>query len=223
VKLAIFGATGTVGSAVLAQALAIGHEVRLLARRPSKVPMTDGRQSVLQGNANDPQAVRRTITGCDAVLTALGGFSDTDSIRVGTGNIIAAMHDSGIRRLVVMQGFHLEFPGDPENFGRKAILPLLVMGSRSLLPDSRAMASAIQASDLDWTVVRAPRVVVGDRTGNYRTGRLELGPWNSVTNGDVADLMLACLDEPATIRAAPMVARGARRATRRVPLEGMAQ
>jgi len=97
------------------------------------------------------------------------------------------------------------------------------MGSRSLLPDSRATASAVQASDLDWTVVRAPRVVVGDRTGIYRTGRLELGPWNSVTNGDVADLMLGCLDDPATIRTAPMVAQGARRATRRVPLEGMAQ
>jgi len=183
--------------------------------------MTDGRQTVLQGNANDPQAVRRTITGCDAVLTALGGFSDTE--RGEDRNIIAAMHDSGIRRLVVMQGFHLEFPGDPDSFGRKAILPPLVMGSCSLLPDSRAVASAVQASDLDWTVVRAPRVVVGDRTENYRTGWLELGPWNSVTNGDVADLMLACLDDPATIRTAPMVARGARRATRRAPLEGMAQ
>lgn len=213
-KLAMFGATGTVGSALLARALDAGHEVRVLARTPSRVGRTDQTLTVLRGDANDPQAVSKTITGCQAALTALGGSSDTDSIRLGTANIMAAMRDSGIRRLVVMQGFHLTFPGDPDNLGRKLIRPLLALGSRTLLPDSAAMASAVQASDLDWTVVRAPRVVVGACTGSYRTGVLELGPWSSVTNCDVADVMLACLADPATIRTAPMVVRGGRRARR---------
>jgi nucleoside-diphosphate-sugar epimerase len=42
-KLAVFGATGTTGSALVGQALAAGHELRVLARTPSKVSCTDQR------------------------------------------------------------------------------------------------------------------------------------------------------------------------------------
>jgi putative NADH-flavin reductase len=209
-KIAIFGATGTVGSALLAQALDAGHEVRVLARTPSKVIRTDPGLTVLSGDAKDPRAVRSTVADQDAVLSTLGGFSDPDSIRIGTTAIMSAMREAGIRRLVVMQGFHLDFPGDPQNLGRKMILPLLWLGSRDLVPDSRAMAKAVRASDLDWTVVRAPRVVVGGRTAQYRTGSLKLGPCSSVTNADVAEFMLVCLTDPTTLGTAPMVARGAR-------------
>lgn len=207
-KLAIFGATGTTGTALLEQALGAGHDVRVLARSPAKVSLAGPRLTVLAGDAKDPAAVAATVAGCDAVLTALGGFADTDSIRVGTAVISAAMHQAGVRRLVVVQGFHLDFPGDPRNPGRKAILPLLWLGSRTLISDSRAMAAAVQASDLDWTVIRAPRITRGGPTGRARTGRLRLGPFSSVTNGDIADLALRSLAEAATIGTAPMIAGG---------------
>jgi uncharacterized protein YbjT (DUF2867 family) len=210
-RLAIFGGTGTVGSALLAQALDAGHEVRVLARTPSKVARTSPALTVLSGNAKDLRAVSSTVAGCDAVLTTLGGFADPDSIRIGTSAIMSAMRDAGVRRLVVMQGFHLDFPGDPRNVGRVLILPVLWLGSRDLVPDSRAMATAVRASELDWTVVRAPRVVVAGRTGRHGTGLLKLGPWSSVTNADVAEFMLGCLTDPATVGTAPMVASGSRR------------
>jgi uncharacterized protein YbjT (DUF2867 family) len=206
VKLAIFGATGTVGTALLPQALDAGHELRVLARTPAKVGRTDPRLRVIGGNANDLASVTETVTGCDAVLTTLGGTRDPDSIIRGTTNIITAMPSAGIRRLVVMQGFHLTFPGDPNNLGRKLILPILHAMSRHLVEHSTAMAAAVQASDLEWTVVRAPRVVVGGRSTGYRTGILRLGPWNSVTNADVADFMLTCLARGTFLGQAPMVA-----------------
>lgn len=215
-KLAIFGGTGTVGSALVSQALDAGHQVRLLARTPSKVTSSHRRLTVVAGDARDDAAVSESIAGSDAVLSALGGVGDSDSIRIGTAAIIAAMGAGGVRRLIVMQGFHLDFPGDPHNAGRTVILPLLWLASRDLIVDSRAMASQVQASTLDWTVVRAPRVVAGPRTGRYRTGILELGPWNRVTNSDVAEFMLRCLDDAATVGTAPMIAAGTRRSTRRI-------
>jgi len=215
-KLAIFGGTGTVGSALVSQGLDAGHEIRLLARTPSKVTKSHRRLSVVAGDARDAAAVSDTIAGSDAVLTALGGVRDSDSIRIGTAAIAAAMAADGVHRLIVMQGFHLDFPGDPHNAGRRMILPLLWLASRDLIADSRAMATQVQASTLEWTVVRAPRVVAGPRTGGYRTGILRLGPWNTVTNSDVADFMLRCLDDPTTIGTAPMIAAGRRRSTRRI-------
>ena len=207
-KLAIFGATGTVGTALVGQALDAGHEVRILARTPSKVSRTTGTLTVLSGDAKDPGPVAATLTGCNAVLSALGGFADPDSIRIGTSRITSAMQDAGIRRIVIVQGFHLDFPGDPDNLGRRTILPLLWLGSRSLIRDSRAMASAIQSSDADWTVVRAPRITRGPRTGAARVGSLRLGPFSSVSNADIADLVLRCVTDDATIGTAPMIANG---------------
>jgi uncharacterized protein YbjT (DUF2867 family) len=213
-KLAMFGATGTVGSALVGKALAAGHELRVLARTPAKLTSTDSRLTVIAGNAKDPAAVRRTVAGTDAVVSMLGGFADPDSIRIGTALIIAAMGDAGLRRVVLVQGFHLDFPGDPGNLGRKLILPMLRLGSRTLIADSRAMATAVRASGLDWTVVRAPRITRGESTGTARVGALAIGPWHSVVNADVADLVLRCLDDPATIGTAPMIASGSSRAGR---------
>jgi hypothetical protein len=88
-RLAVFCATGTVGSALLAKALDSGHEARALARTPSKVPRTDRAVTVVSGDAKDPRAVGATVAGCDAVLTSLGGFSDPDSIRIGTATIMS--------------------------------------------------------------------------------------------------------------------------------------
>jgi uncharacterized protein YbjT (DUF2867 family) len=207
-KLAVFGATGTTGSALVGQALAAGHELRVLARTPSKVTCTDHRLTVTEGNAKDPAAVRDTVAGAEAVVSMLGGFADPDSIRVGTALITAAMTAAGLRRIVIVQGFHLDFPGDPHNLGRKLILPMLRLGSRTLIADSRAMADSVRHCGLDWTVVRTPRITRGESTGTARTGALAIGPWNSVVNADVAGLVLRCLDDPATIGTAPMIANG---------------
>lgn len=164
-KLAIFGATGTTGSALVGKALTAGHELRVLARTPSKVTDADRRLTVIEGNAKDPAAVRDTLAGADAVVSMLGGFADPDSIRVGTALITAAMTEAGLRRIVIVQGFHLDFPGDPDNLGRKLILPMLRLGSRTLIADSRAMANSVRQSGLDWTVVRTPRITRGKAPG----------------------------------------------------------
>jgi putative NADH-flavin reductase len=208
--LAVFGGTGTVGRSLLPQALSAGHTARLLARTPAKITQSSSRLTVLAGDAKDPDAVRRTVAGADAVVTMLGGFADPDSIRIGTAVITSAMEDLGVRRIVIVQGYHLDFPGDPHNLGRKLVLPMLRSGSRSLIADSRAMATAIQTSSVSWTVVRVPRVTQGRRTGQVRIGALQLGPWDSVVNADVADLVLRCLNDPTTIGAAPMIAHGRR-------------
>jgi len=205
-KLAVFGATGTVGVPLVAQALDAGHHVRVLARTPAKVTRADPSLTVLSGDAKDRDAVAATISGCDAVISTLGGFADSDSIRVGTACITAAMHDTGIRRLVVVQGFHLDFPGDPRNLGRTTILPLLWLGSRTLIADSRAMATQLTSSRLDWTLVRAPRITHGAPTGRARVGQLRLGPFSSVVNADVARFALTAVNDPTTVGAAPMIA-----------------
>ncbi len=205
-RLALFGATGRVGSELLTQALAAGHDVRALVRSPARLAAISDRLTVVQGNVRDAGAVAETLHGCNAVLSTLGATDkdDPDVRRCGTANIIAAMHSVGIRRLIVMGGFHLEAPGDPHNLGRRLIVPILEL-SPHLVEDTTGMWTEIQASDLDWTLVRTP-VVRGTWARRQLTGSLRLGPWSRVTRPTVAAFMLRCLAEGIHIRQAPMIA-----------------
>jgi hypothetical protein len=205
-KLAIFGATGTVGSELLTQALDGGHDVRALVRTPSKLPSQHPRLTAVHGDVRDLAAVEHTVDGCEAVLSTLGTTDkhDPDLRRAGTGNVLAAMREHDVHRIVVMGGFHLPFPGDPDNVGRKLIVPIIkLMGI--VVEDTTAMAALIQASDVDWTLVRAPRVTRERRPARVRTGTLKLGPWSKVARANVATFMLCCLTDETSIGQAPMI------------------
>ena len=114
-RLAIFGGTGTVGSALLGQALDAGHDVRALVRAPSKLGGERARLTVVQGDAREAAAVRRTVAGCDAVLSTLGatGKEAPDTRRAGTAHILAARREHGIRRLLSWAGSTCTSPATP--------------------------------------------------------------------------------------------------------------
>jgi hypothetical protein len=123
----------------------------------------------------------------------------------GLAHILEATRELGICRLVVMGGFHLRFPGDRGRLGQALLPPILrLVYGRGLLADTHAMAVLLRESDLDWTLVRAPRVVSTSSVAT-RTGSLSLGPWSKVSRASVADFMLRCLHDPTTIREAPMI------------------
>ncbi len=69
------------------------------------------------------------------------------------------------------------------------------------------MEDAVRASDLDWTLVRPPRLVDKPLTGAYRTAiNANLRRGMVISRADVAHLMLAAVDRPETVRAAVGVA-----------------
>ena len=164
-RLAVFGGTGLAGAAVARMAIENGHQVRALVRSPATRPVVSG-ADVVRGDALDPHAVARTIAGTDAVVSTLGGFRGPESIATGTRNIIAAMRETGLRRLVVLQGFHVEFPGDPKNLGKRFVEAYLALSCRPLLPYGAALGELLRATeDVSWTLVRIPRIVDGDPPG----------------------------------------------------------
>ncbi len=142
--LAITGATGFVGSAVLAEALAKGHRVRALARR-DQAP----REGVewVRGNLADAAALTALVEGADAVIHVAGLTNTPDPAQfdianvTGTGNVLAAMKGAGVKRLVFVSSLAAREP------------KLSAYGA------SKARAEAVvEASGLDWTTVRPPAV-----------------------------------------------------------------
>lgn len=204
--LAIFGATGGVGRQLTRQALDAGHRVVAYVRDPSKLPEHERLTSV-QGELDDAAAIARAVAGADAVLSALGPRQNTpDQVEVfGTAmqNLLDAMKAHGVKRLVSISGAGVILPGDAVTLGRRLVRALLLLLAKHVARTKEREAELIRATDLEWVLVRPPRVVPGERTGDYRAFPDRV-PSPKITQGDVADLMLKCVTSDEWVRKAPI-------------------
>jgi uncharacterized protein YbjT (DUF2867 family) len=204
--IAILGGTGGIGGHVLSWALDAGHPVRALARRPEALARRDS-LTVVRGDALDAAAVAETIAGAGAVVSALGPRgAKSESLLAGAAeNIVAGMDKTGARRLVCVSAAGAYITGDP-NTGRliKAILPRVFAKQ---FADTRQMENVIRESGLDWTLVRATRLVNRPGTGRYRVSPDFPPPHGrTIARADVAHFIAAALTGNTWLHEAPVVA-----------------
>lgn len=189
-KLVIFGSTGGTGQQLLRQALEDGHEVVAVARRPEAITQESPRLQVLRGDALDPATLPEAVRGVEAALSALGvgqDFRTTTVISRGTANIVAALRDAGVRRfLCVTSGGCLYDPREPflfRVFGRALL--------KNIFADHARTEEIVRAADLDYTIVRPPRLTNGKRTDKYRLARETYVPGGTtIARADLAAFLL---------------------------------
>ncbi len=186
-RLFVLGATGRTGSALVAQGLARGHEITTFGRSAFGGMAKSLR--IVVGNpmhANDLAAV---LPGNDVVLSALGtrGLGATSVLADGVRATIEAMHCAGVSRLVIVSSALLDsnIGWFPRFIGHTFL--------RNHVHDQRAMEKQVMESNLDWTVLRAPRFNNSAFTGRYTVSAQseQTGP-SEVPMGreDVACMML---------------------------------
>jgi putative NADH-flavin reductase len=206
-KLTVFGATGKTGRQVVEQALAEGHEVTAFVRDPAKLGLRHERLRVVQGDVADAARVAEAVAGRDAVVSALGQTkaSSKDVLTVAAEHLVAGMRQHGVRRLVSLVGAGVPDERDEGSLGRSFMRGLMKLVARHVLEDAERHAEIVRASDLEWTLVRPPRLTEGERTGRYRTGYMRLGARHAISRADLAEFMLALAGDGRYLREAPMV------------------
>ena len=102
-KIIVFGASGRTGHHLVSQALVQGHHVTAFVRNPARLRVTGDHLRIVEGNVLQYDLVSNAIVGQDAVLSTLGAASPFryDAIGVeGMGNVVKAMQQAGVHRLV---------------------------------------------------------------------------------------------------------------------------
>jgi len=208
-NLAIFGATGKAGRLIVEQALAGGHQVNALVRDPAKVSLSHPLLKVIPGAADQAIAIEQAVGGVDAVVSAMGGGNGT--LTTFGRNVTSAMTRTGVSRIVSLVGASVSEPGDPASLSHAMLRGMTRLLAASTLEDGQRHARELEASSLDYTLVRPPRLTDGPATGRIRHGlTLNLGPWSSISRADLAAFMLGVTLESQYLRAAPMVASSRR-------------
>ncbi|MGW0823830.1 NAD(P)-dependent oxidoreductase [Streptomyces sp. NPDC002845] len=194
-KLVIFGANGPTGRQATEQALAQGHTVTAVTRRPDAFPLSGARLRVTGADVLDPAAVERAVAGQEAVISTLGvpyGRSPVTVYSEGITHIAQAMTKHGVRRLVAVTStvlFGTAAPGEGLFF-RKVLEPSIVrfMG-RTVYDDMRRMEDVVRESDHEWTIVRPGGLFDTDVVSDYRIGTSRL-PGRYTSRADLAHALL---------------------------------
>lgn len=203
-NLTIFGATGGTGTCLIERALSAGDTVTAVVRDPARLAIPQHpRLRILTADVMDPDSITAAVTGADAVLTAVGprGTGETTVITDSVSSIIAAMQKTGGRRLLMLSGSIVADDGESA-YLRYLLKPVARRTFlRHVCADMRAGEAVVEASALDWTIVRPPRLTSKPTSGTYRTAVDRNLPHGfSVARADLAACMLSLIDDPTAIR-----------------------
>lgn len=201
-KLLIIGATGGTGQHVLEQAIAQGHLVTAFVRNPSKLNISNANLKVIQGDVMKLSTLQTAMQNQEAVICCLGSPAlKAGNLRsVGTKNIIKAMEENGVSRLICQSSLGF---GDSEAvlknasfFTKNFIIPFIL---RKTFNEHHIQENLIKQSNLNWTIVRPATMNNGKLTGIYKHGF----PYTDkslkliISKADVADFLVAQLSSNA--------------------------
>ncbi|MBL8911267.1 MAG: NAD(P)H-binding protein [Archangium sp.] len=139
-RLCVLGGHGKTGKRVVDAARLMGHDVR-----------------VLEGDALDAAALSHCIHGAEAVISVLGPVSGSapDFCSRSTERVIEVMRTEGVKRLVMVTG---AMCGPREELGLLYRSMLRIPSLSRVIADRAQSERLVMVSDLDWTLVRPPRL-----------------------------------------------------------------
>jgi putative NADH-flavin reductase len=207
-KIALFGASGKTGQQFLEQALAKGYSIKALVRTPEKLTQKSKNLEVIQGDVLNPADVAQAIEGTDLVVSLFGHVKgspewlQTD----GTKNIVSAMKQYGIVRIISLSGGGLPFPEkDKPKFADKLIRGIMKIAVPKILNDAQKHYEVLQSSGLDWTIVRGPRLTDGIKQNKYRVGWVGVNASTQISRADLADFIVKQIEDKSFYSQMPFV------------------
>ena len=200
----LLGATGRTGRLVAAELSRHGHALVVVVRDPGRAP---GADRVVVGDVRSPEVLRDATAGVDAVISALGPTSGEPHLHEELATaLLPVLLERGIGRYLGISGAGVTLPEDRKSRRDRAISAVMRVVAAGAVADKAAEIAVWDASSIDWTLPRAPRL--NDRPA---TGRLEHDAHRSpgstaLTRGDLAAFLVNCLEQRLYPRAAPLVA-----------------
>ena len=182
-NLLIFGGTSGVGLETTKLALARGHTVTSITRRPERMPIEHDRLVNLKGDITKRDTYNQLISEQHAVISAIGlgpSRKPTTVYSRGMQSVLLAMDEAGLKRVISITGIGA---GDSQGHGGffydRIMNPLML---KEGYKDKTKQEQILQSSDVDWTIVRPGFFTDKASVVAYRV----IHNMQGVTSGDIA-------------------------------------
>lgn len=176
----IIGATGSVGSVTRQYFLDhTADQLTLMARNTRRLGQLSDRERAVTGSVTDTATLKDALKGQDVVFAALSG-----NLAGMAKSLVAAMDETGVKRLlfIASMGIYNEIPASVGASGNLATNPML-QGYRNA-------ADVVEASDLNYTVIRPGWFDNGKDTDYQVTKKGEPFGGHDVSRQSIADLVM---------------------------------
>lgn len=192
-KIALFGATGRVGSIFMQRALEAGYEIQALVRKGREID-SHSNLTIIRGDATNFADIEKVLDGCEAVFSALN-TDGTTTLSQSITHIIHLMENKNIRRIVT-----IGTAGIVESRVEPGKLRYQSSESRQRVTfaagEHEKVFRALEATKLDWTIICPTALVSEQRVGVYRYESDYLPvDGRRISIYDTADLAFEALDE----------------------------
>jgi putative NADH-flavin reductase len=192
VKIALLGATGTIGQRILSEAVKRGHQVTAVVRDPARVQGV----SAVRGDALDSASIAQAVKGNDVAISAVGPRQgeDVELVPKAAHALVDGVKQAGVARLMIVGGAgSLEVaPGV-----QLVDTPQFPAAWKEIAIAHRDALAVYRDADLDWTYF-SPAIFIqpGERTGRYRVGGDQvLADEKGESRISAEDYAVAMLDE----------------------------
>ena len=187
-KVALIGASGFIGSRLLAELSARGHAVTAIVRSPEKVAALAGVTAV-KGDVFDKDGLAKLLAGHDAVISAVHFSASNPQV------LLASVRQSGVTRYLVVGGAgSLEVAPGVKLFDTPEFPAVYLDEARK---GGAFLDLLKQEQGLDWTFLSPSALIQpGERTGKFRLGTDQLlvdAKGNSSISAE--DYAIALVDE----------------------------
>lgn len=202
-RLVIFGATGKTGIQLVKQLLIDGHKVTAIVRQPDQLELTDKHLEIQKGDVLNPATLQNVMVGKDAVFSVLGvnHRKPTTVYSEGIENIMKEMKRNDVKRLICLSAETLKSKQEA-SIGERILLTVLWKIFFNLYDDMKRMEEKIYQSELDWTIVRPPRLTDGLQTGKYKIAINQSMPKGKgyTSRANLAECLASQLNNPDSLR-----------------------
>jgi len=202
-ELIVFGATGGTGRQVVHQALIDGFEVTVVVRNKKNYTLEHPHLKVIEGDVLKPATFSEAMNWKDAVVSCLGSRDrkQTTVYSEGVTNIMQAMKNAGVRRIICLSAGAVEIPPDASFIMKWIIKHILQRLFKYSYADMLLMEKILYNSNFYWTVIRPPRLLTGEKEATYRTSINEFLPkMTTITRADLAHYILHHLEDEKTYK-----------------------
>lgn len=169
-KVCVVGAGGKLGRYMIQFALARGYEVVAVCRQKSVKKLDEFKHeiSIVAGETNNPEVVKKAIVDCDAVLTVLLPWSKGNHAS-GTARAVLD-YSKQDARLIFSSNWNISKDGQDvypkvHSFTKRVVGKGAKLLGLFDLEDQAEAARRIFWSNKNWTVVRASGLEEGESEG----------------------------------------------------------